>query len=57
MNCFYEWNGYYYKDNPLNNDDDLRGLKNIIKNFMFNDKMREVVNPLEALNYDYIDFP
>ena len=57
MDCFYEWNGYYYKGNPLNDGDDLRGLKNILKNFMFNNKMREVLNPLKTLNYGYIDFP
>ena len=56
MDCFYEWNGYYYKSNPLK-DDDLNGLKSHIKNFMFNDKMREVISPWKILNYCNINFP
>ena len=56
--CFFDWNGYFYsyKDKPYD-DNDLFGLKRTIKDFMYNDKMGEVLTFDKTLSFDNIDFP
>ncbi len=54
--CFYEWYGYYYYLKDRHHDDnDLTGLKNIIMNFMYSDKMKEVLTFDKQLYYDDIN--
>ena len=57
FDCFYKWYGYsYYNKDKIHNEDNLFGLKNEIMNFMYSDKMKEVLTFDTALFYEYISF-